>query len=76
MVEVEQGLTDAEVQERVRAGRVNVVPAASSRSVGQIVRANVFTRFNALLGSMLVIILLAGPGQDALFGFVLIANAV
>ena len=38
-------------------------------------RANVFTRFNALLGAMLVIILVVGPGQDALFGFVLIANA-
>ena len=74
-VAVDRGLTDAEVQERVRDGRVNEVPSGPSRTVGQIVRANVFTRFNALLGTMLVIILLAGPGQDALFGFVLIANA-
>src|SRR6185436_8293179 len=29
-----------------------------------------------LLGSLLVVILIVGPIQDALFGFVLIANAV
>jgi len=44
------GLTQAEVVERVAAGRVNDVPAAPSRTVREIVRANVFTRFNALLG--------------------------
>jgi cation-transporting ATPase E len=38
------------------------------------VRANVFTRFNALLGGLLVVILIVGPIQDALFGFVLIVN--
>ncbi len=35
-----------------------------------------FTRFNALLGGMLVVILLVGPIQDALFGLVLIANSL
>src|SRR4029450_3219730 len=64
-----------EVAERVSLGQVNDVPAVPSRTVGQIVRANVFTRFNALLGSLLVVILIVGPIQDALFGFVLIANA-
>ncbi|MFN8233950.1 MAG: HAD-IC family P-type ATPase [Actinomycetota bacterium] len=44
--------------------------------MAQIVRANVFTRFNALLGGMLAIIIIVGPVQDALFGFVLIANAL
>jgi len=72
---VQQGLTQAEVQERIARGQVNDVPVAPSRTVAEIVRANVFTRFNALLGSMLVLILIVGPIQDALFGFVLIANA-
>jgi cation-transporting ATPase E len=72
---VQQGLTQAEVQERIARGQVNDVPIAPSRTVAEIVRANVFTRFNALLGSMLVVILIVGPIQDALFGFVLIANA-
>jgi magnesium-transporting ATPase (P-type) len=70
-----EGLTRQEVAERVARGQVNDVPAVPSRTVGQIVRANVLTRFNALLGSLLVVILVVGPIQDALFGFVLIANA-
>ncbi len=69
------GLTAAEVADRVARGLVNDVPSAPTRTVAQIVRANVFTRFNAILGGMLVVILLVGPLQDALFGLVLIANA-
>ncbi|MDP9326602.1 MAG: HAD-IC family P-type ATPase [Actinomycetota bacterium] len=71
-----RGLTAAEVAERIARGDVNDVPAAPTRTVAQIVRANVFTRFNALLGGMLAIILVVGPVQDALFGFVLVANAL
>ncbi len=74
-VDPERGLSAAEVAERVARGLVNDVPAAPTRTVGQIVRANVFTRFNAILGVMLAIILVVGPLQDALFGIVLIANA-
>jgi cation-transporting ATPase E len=75
-VDPARGLSAADVAERVGRGDVNRVPAAPTRTVAQIVRANVFTRFNALLGAMLVLILLVGPLQDALFGLVLIANAL
>ena len=75
MSQPSDGLTLAEVAERRARGQVNDVPATPSRTVAEIVRANVFTRFNALLGSLLVVILIVGPIQDALFGFVLIANA-
>jgi cation-transporting P-type ATPase E len=71
-----RGLTSAEVAERVARGEVNDVPPAPTRTVAQIVRANVLTRFNALLGGMLAVILVVGPVQDALFGFVLVANAL
>ncbi|MGZ8582193.1 MAG: HAD-IC family P-type ATPase [Actinomycetota bacterium] len=74
-VDPERGLSAAEVAERVSRGQINDVPAAPTRTVAQIVRANVFTRFNAILGAMLAIILVVGPLQDALFGIVLIANA-
>ena len=47
----------------------------TSRTVGEIVRANVFTRFNAILGAMLAVIIVVGPIQDGLFGIVLFANA-
>jgi cation-transporting ATPase E len=67
-------LTDAEVAERLAAGRVNRAPGGTSRSLWAIVRANVFTRFNAILGTLLVVILTIGPLQDALFGIVLVSN--
>ncbi len=47
----------------------------TSRTVGDIIRANIFTRFNMLLGFLLVVVLFVAPVQDALFGFVLVANA-
>ena len=76
-VDPSRGLSAAEVQERRRRGEVNDVPAAPTRTIAQIVRANVFTRFNALLGAMLaLIVLVGGPYQDALFGVVLVANAL
>lgn len=74
--DVDRGLTDAEVADRVGRGLVNVVQDAPTRTVASIVRSNVFTRFNALLGAMLAIILVVGPLQDALFGLVLIANSL
>ncbi|MGW2376282.1 MULTISPECIES: HAD-IC family P-type ATPase [Kitasatospora] len=68
------GLTAAEVAERVANGQVNDVPVRSSRSAKEIVRANVFTRFNAIIGIMFGIILIVGPLQDGLFGLVIVAN--
>jgi magnesium-transporting ATPase (P-type) len=70
------GLTQQQVRERVEAGRINRTQDATSRSVGDILRSNLLTRFNALLGSMLVVILIVGPPQDALFGLILAFNAL
>ncbi|WP_406125191.1 cation-translocating P-type ATPase [Streptomyces sp. NBC_00989] len=68
------GLSTAEVAERVARGEVNDVPVRSSRSLGEIVRANVFTRFNAIIGVLWLIMLFVAPVQDSLFGYVIIAN--
>ncbi|MFF3016263.1 HAD-IC family P-type ATPase [Streptomyces sp. NPDC057939] len=68
------GLSTAQVAERVARGEVNDVPVRSSRSTTEIVRANVFTRFNAIIGVLWVIMLIVAPIQDSLFGFVIIAN--
>jgi cation-transporting P-type ATPase E len=68
------GLTDAEVAERRARGQINDVPVRSSRSLGEIVRANVFTRFNAIIGVLWLIMLFVAPIQDSLFGFVILAN--
>ncbi|HEY7105017.1 MAG TPA: HAD-IC family P-type ATPase [Acidimicrobiia bacterium] len=69
------GLTEAEVRERVARGAVNDTGERTSRTIGEILRANVFTRFNAILGVLLVVILIVGPIQDATFGIILVANA-
>ncbi|MFF1601160.1 cation-translocating P-type ATPase [Streptomyces mirabilis] len=68
------GLSAAEVAERVARGEVNDVPVRSSRSISEIVRANVFTRFNAIIGVLWLIMLFVAPFQDSLFGYVIIAN--
>ncbi|MEU2998231.1 HAD-IC family P-type ATPase [Streptomyces sp. NPDC007027] len=68
------GLTTAEVAERVARGEVNDVPVRSSRSLAEIVRANVFTRFNLIIGVLWAIMLFVAPIQDSLFGFVIVAN--
>ncbi|MEU2247044.1 HAD-IC family P-type ATPase [Streptomyces sp. NPDC019224] len=69
-----RGLTSAEVAERIARGEVNDVPVRSSRSLTEIARANVFTRFNLIIGVLWVIMLFVAPIQDSLFGFVIIAN--
>ena len=69
------GLTSAQVAQRVAAGEVNDVPARTSRSMSEIVRSNVLTPFNAIIGALFVIELAVGPIQDALFGFVIVANS-
>jgi cation-transporting P-type ATPase E len=74
MTTVDEGLTAAQVAERVAAGRVNVVEHRSSRDVGSILRENVFTRFNALIGALCAVMLVFGAFQDALFGFAVVAN--
>src|SRR5215210_7838449 len=68
------GLSTAEVAERTARGQVNDVPVRSSRSLTEIVRANVFTRFNAIIGVLWLVMLVVAPIQDSLFGFVILAN--
>ncbi|MGW7414128.1 HAD-IC family P-type ATPase [Streptomyces sp. NPDC054863] len=68
------GLSAAEVAERIARGEVNDVPVRSSRSTAEIVRGNVFTRFNAIIGVLWIVMLSVAPIQDSLFGFVIIAN--
>ena len=69
------GLTDAEVAQRVADGKTNDVPTRAARSVSDIVRANVFTRINAILGVLLVIVLSTGSVINGSFGLLIIANS-
>ncbi|MBT1171803.1 HAD-IC family P-type ATPase [Bifidobacterium sp. MA2] len=70
----ETGLTADEVDARIAAGAVNRVKSSTSRSVGDIVRANVFTLFNGIILAAMVMVLATGSWKDAVFGFVIIIN--
>ena len=69
------GLDGDEVAQRMRQGLTNDIPATATRSVADILRANLLTRFNALLGGLLAVILVVGDLRDALFGLILVANS-
>ncbi|MDP1876373.1 MAG: HAD-IC family P-type ATPase [Actinomycetota bacterium] len=73
-IDTASGLSSAQVAERIALGQVNAAPDARSRSLSDIVRANTFTWFNGLIGSLWVAMLLVAPIQDSLFGFVIVAN--
>ncbi len=70
------GLSDAEVEARRADGRSNQARDPTSRSVGDIVRANVLTPFNLVLGILFVIIVAVGEIKDSLFGIVLVLNTL
>lgn len=70
------GLTDAEVAQRVAEGKSNAVRERATRSIPDIVRANVFTRINAILGVLLLIVLATGSLINGMFGLLIVANSV
>ena len=51
------------------------MPARASRSVSDIVRSNVFTRINAILGVLFMLVLATGSLINGLFGLLIIANS-
>src|SRR5689334_18829970 len=72
---VATGLSNADVAARVADGKNNDVPARAARSVSDIVRANVFTRINAILGVLLIIVLSTGSVINGAFGLLIVANS-
>ncbi len=70
------GLTKREVADRVGKGLSNDLPSNSGKSVGDILRSNIFTRINAILGVLLVIVALTGSWMNCAFGLLIIANSI
>jgi cation-transporting ATPase E len=69
-------LTPDEVAQRRRAGQVNAKVTKESRSIASILAGNILTRFNAIITVMVVVILVLGHPADALFGIVMVVNAL
>lgn len=68
------GLSTEEVAEAVSRGDVNITSKQTSRSLMDIVRANVFTLFNAIIFTAMVVVLATGSWKDAVFGVVILVN--
>lgn len=71
----EPGLSEADVAAAVQRGDVNVVDTSTSRSYKDILRSNVFTLFNGIIFTAMVLVLIAGQWRDAVFGLVIIVNS-
>src|SRR3954462_12541660 len=71
-----EGLTAEEVALRVASGHVNAVDERTSRTLREIVKANVLTRFNAILAVLAVAVFATGHWGDAAFAIVLVLNSL
>lgn len=70
----ELGLSSAQAQERVDAGWANLPIDPPGKTVGQIVRSNVFTYFNMLFFFLAACVLAVGSWQNVMFMGVVLAN--
>ena len=70
----ELGLSSAQAQERVDAGWANLPIDPPGKTVGQIVRSNVFTYFNMLFFFLAAFVLVFGTWQNVMFMGVVLAN--
>jgi cation-transporting ATPase E len=68
------GLSASEVQSRVALGQTNSQEFGKSRSIITILRSNLLTLFNAVVGGSFLVLLILGYWQDALFGIAVITN--
>lgn len=71
-----RGLSSAEAMARAAAGQVNRDPGGI-RTDGDVIRANVLTFFNVILGSLIIALLAIGEFKDGFFvGIVVVANVL
>ena len=75
-VDAALGLSEAEAAARAAKGLLNITTGRTGRTVADILRANLLTRFNAILGALLVVVMVLREYRDALFGIVLVTNAL
>ena len=70
----ETGLSSAQAQERVDAGWANLPIDPPGKTVGQIIKSNVFTYFNMLFFLLAAFVLVFGTWLNAMFLGVVFAN--
>ena len=68
------GLNSSEIAERIRLGLSNNQTFETSRTLANIVRTNLFTLFNGVVGGGFIVLLALGQWIDALFGIPVLLN--
>ena len=70
------GLSDAEVSEKIRQGKVNHAPKKQPNSIGHIIARNTLTIFNLVNLILAIMVLVVGSYKHLLFIFIAIANTL
>lgn len=70
------GLTQAEVEQRIKDGQVNKAVDDQSKTTSQIIRENVFTYFNLIFTVLAVLLIVVGAWNDLTFLPVIIINTI
>lgn len=68
------GLTAAEVNARIEAGKINIADDSSDRTTGKIIRDNLLTYFNLIFLVIMVLLCIAGAFRDLTFLPIIIGN--
>lgn len=71
---LKNGLSSAEVAQRIAAGAQNITTDHTSKTVKQIIQANLFTLFNGLNALLAILVLFTGEYRNMLFMGVVIFN--
>ncbi|WP_270227847.1 HAD-IC family P-type ATPase [Lactococcus garvieae] len=70
-----EGLTQKEVEKRLKSGQVNIATNESSKTYGQIFASNLLTFFNLINIFLFILVLSVGSHRNALFIIVVAVNA-
>ncbi len=71
-----EGLTDKQVQAKIRQGRVNTAPSKNTNTIGKIILENTLTIFNFVNLILALMIISVGAYKNLLFIVVAIANTL
>lgn len=74
MTDPEKGLSAEEVSERIRLGKINGDPNVKTKSVKQILAANIFTFFNLINVVLAALVFLVGSPKNAMFALIILFN--
>ena len=70
------GLTNEQVQSRIREGKQNRVTITAEKSTREIVYSNVFTYFNLVFGILAILLILVRSWNNMLFVPIVVVNSL